>query len=409
MTTEHPVQVLVTDDLRRSRATVFFRLLLAIPHLICVGVLASIAVLLSPVLWIATLIKGVPPKGLVELYAILVRSSAQLNAYLFLVAGPFPPFFATGPYPVDVRIAPPERQSRWSIAFRGILAVPALMLAGAMGTGLASGTMGYSTGVGALVAVGVLGWFAALARGAMPPGMRDLGVYAVGYGAQAYAYLFFLTGRYPDSDPALAPALPVPEHPVVLTVADDDLRRSRLLVFFRFLLAIPHLVWALLWGLLALLLLIPSWASALALGRLPGPLHRFYAALVRYGAQLSAFFYLGANPFPGFTGTPGRYPVEVAVAAPERQGRWTILFRGLLALPASILGGALNSLQLTAAVLGWFAALFTGRMPHGLRNVQLYAIRYGAQLYAYGLLLTPRYPYSGPGPCDRPASPPSSP
>ena len=30
----HPVQLAVTDDLQRSRLTVFFRLLLAIPHFI---------------------------------------------------------------------------------------------------------------------------------------------------------------------------------------------------------------------------------------------------------------------------------------------------------------------------------------------------------------------------------------
>ena len=30
----HPVQVVVEDDLQRSRLTVFFRLLLAIPHFI---------------------------------------------------------------------------------------------------------------------------------------------------------------------------------------------------------------------------------------------------------------------------------------------------------------------------------------------------------------------------------------
>ena len=38
----HPIQVVVTDDLRRSRLTVFFRGLLVIPHLI-VLILWSIA------------------------------------------------------------------------------------------------------------------------------------------------------------------------------------------------------------------------------------------------------------------------------------------------------------------------------------------------------------------------------
>ncbi len=37
------------------------------------------------------------------------------------------------------------------------------------------------------------------------------------------------------------------EHPVTLHVM-DDLRRSRLTVFFRYLLYIPHGIWLELWG-----------------------------------------------------------------------------------------------------------------------------------------------------------------
>ena len=44
-----------------------------------------------------------------------------------------------------------------------------------------------------------------------------------------------------------------------------------------------------------------------------------------------------------------------------------------------------------------FTGLFTGRMPRGLRNLGAYALRYIAQVNAYGLLLlTSRYPYAGP-------------
>ena len=57
----------------------------------------------------------------------------------------------------------------------------------------------------------------------------------------------------------------------------------------------------------------------------------------------------------------------------------------------------LLGLLFVAALLGWFASLVTGRMPLGLRNAGAYAIRYWAQTTGYGLLvLTDRYPYSGP-------------
>src|SRR5207248_6912222 len=106
---------------------------------------------------------------------------------------------------------------------------------------------------------------------------------------------------------------------------------------------------------------------------------------------------LVANPFPGFTGAPGTYPVEVEIAPRERQRRWGVAFRLILVIPAFILQSALGSAMYAAAFLGWFASLFTGRMPRGLRNLAAFGLRYGAQTSAYGyLLLTSLYPYAGP-------------
>ena len=48
------------------------------------------------------------------------------------------------------------------------------------------------------------------------------------------------------------------------------------------------------------------------------------------------------------------------------------------------------------ALLAWFYAVVTGRMPEGLRNLGVACLRYGAQLDAYLLLLTDRYPYAAP-------------
>jgi hypothetical protein len=391
------VQALLRDDdLQRSRLTVFFRLLLALPHLIWLGLWASAALLISPILWIVTLIAGRPPAGLHAFYARLMRYSVHVVAYLYLAANPFPGFLGEpGSYPIDVEVDAPESQNRWTIAFRFFLAIPALMMAGALGVGGgAGGARGLSYNFGVLGAVGFLAWFAALVRGRLPQGFRDLMLYALHYEAQAYAYLFFLTPRYPDSNPERSPHGPAFEHPVTLSV-EDDLQRSRLTVFFRLLLALPHIVWLLLWGIVAWLAAIIAWFAALFTAKVPDGLQGFLSAYVRYATHVNAFLYLAANPFPGFTGEPGTYPVEATVPGAERQSRWTIFFRGLLAIPAFVVASVLGTVQSTAAFLGWWASLFTGRMPEGLRNVIAYALRYSVQLYSYWLLLTPRYPYSG--------------
>src|SRR5439155_11136981 len=49
-----------------------------------------------------------------------------------------------------------------------------------------------------------------------------------------------------------------------------------------------------------------------------------------------------------------------------------------------------------AAFLGWFACLWLGRMPRGLRDSVAWGVGFSAQLWGYLFLLTPAYPDSDP-------------
>jgi hypothetical protein len=387
-----PIRLVVADDLRRSRLTVFFRLLLTLPHLVWLMLWSVVAFVGVGIAWIAALVTGRVPGGLHRLLAAYVRYVTHVMAYLFLAANPFPGFTGrAGTYPVDLEIDEPVRQNRWSILFRPILALPALLLSSTFTGGGMSG----GGGGGTIGTAGFLGWFASLVRARMPEGLRGLLVYSLRYTAQAYGYLFLLTSRYPDADPAEPRIELAVEHPIRLRV-QDDLRRSRLTVLFRLLLYLPHLVWLLLWGILAFLAAIANWFVALVRGRAPDPLHRFLAAYLRYWTHVSAFLYLVANPFPGFTGRAGSYPVELEIDPPGRQSRWVTAFRLLLAFPAFFILAALGAAFAVAAFLGWFYSLVLGRMSPGLRNLGAYALRYSAQVYAYLFLLTARYPHSVP-------------
>ncbi len=185
------------------------------------------------------------------------------------------------------------------------------------------------------------------------------------------------------------------DRPVELIVS-DDLQRSRPSVFFRLLLAIPHLIWLGLWGIAASVAVVANWFATLLAGRSPDGLHDFLAAYVRYRTHVIAYLFLIAEPFPQFTGRAGSYPIDPRIEGPRPQNRWIVLFRGLLAVPAILLEGAYGSLLFAVALLGWFACLATGRMPLGLRNAGALALRYSAQTDGYVLLLTDAYPYSGP-------------
>jgi len=179
-------------------------------------------------------------------------------------------------------------------------------------------------------------------------------------------------------------------HPIRLRVT-DDLQRTRLTVFFRLILAIPHIFWVFLWGVITLLAWIVNWFATLIMGRSPTGLHTFLAGFLRYFTHVRAYMFLLADPFPGFGGKEG-YPIDLEVGPPEPQNRLTVFFRGILAIPALFVSNILNNLSQLLAIFAWFIALITGRVPEGLRNFGVLALRYETQTYAYLMLLTGKYP-----------------
>jgi hypothetical protein len=413
----HPIRLAVDDDRRRSRLTVFFRLLLALPHLVWFALWSIAALFAALASWFATLVRGRTPSALHRFLTAYVRYTTHVYAFLLLAANPFPGFTgAAGSYPVDVEIDGPARQSRWKTAFRLLLALPALVLAGFLLGGVVGGVgspppdpdaaetvlLAFPSGVAFVVAF--FAWFVCLVRGRMPDGFGNFVAYALRYSAQTWGYVYLLTDRYPAAD-VNDPPQEVPRHPIRLRVDDGDLRRSRLTVFFRLLLALPHLVWVTLWGYVVHLLLFPwLWIVALVLGRMPDALHRFFARYLRYQAHTYAYLFVVANPFPGFTGAAG-YPVDLEIDPAERQSRWKIGFRLLLAVPAFLLAYVVLGVLVLVSVYGWFVSLVLGRMPEGLRNLGAYVVRYWAQTTGYVYLLTDRYPYTGPALRERAAEP----
>jgi hypothetical protein len=137
-------------------------------------------------------------------------------------------------------------------------------------------------------------------------------------------------------------------HPIDMSVR-PDLRRSRVTVFLRLLIVIPHLIWLTLWSLVAELAVFAAWLAALLTGRVPDPLHGFLASYLRFYTRLSAYLFL----------------------------LLTYVFR------------LVNEV---VAFLGWFYCLFTGRMHEGMQDTSTWLLRYEFQTAAYALLLTQRYP-----------------
>jgi hypothetical protein len=179
-------------------------------------------------------------------------------------------------------------------------------------------------------------------------------------------------------------------HPIGLIVT-DDLRRSRLTVFFRLLLVIPQAVWLSIWSIAVALTVLIAWFAALVTGRVPDGLHNFNASFLRYATRVSGYLFLLAEPWPWFTNAEP-YPLDARVDPAAEQSRLTVFFRLILAIPALILVYVFRAVNEIVAFIAWFYCLVVGRMHEGMRNLSAWLLRYEVQTYAYLMLLTGRYP-----------------
>lgn len=193
-----------------------------------------------------------------------------------MVAYPEEPFFASDSVRLDVSFGEPGRQSRWSVAFRGLLVIPQLLAL-------------FALGLAGRVLV-VIGWFAALAIGRLPRWIAEFELEVIAYTIRVNAYTFFLVDEYPPF------AFSVDDYPIAVQAGASRLSRAK--VFFRLLLAIPAgFVAGFAWyGLIVLSPVI--WLVTLVLGRTPQSLFSAAAAVTRYQARYSAYMGLVTDEYP---------------------------------------------------------------------------------------------------------------
>ena len=106
---------------------------------------------------------------------------------------------------------------------------------------------------------------------------------------------------------------------------------------------------------------------------------------------------MGTPGIPAAPAGPGGQPgpadeILVAFAEPADQRRLTVLVRLILAIPHVVVLWVLSIAAEVVAVICWFAALFTGRLPDGLAEFQVGYLRWATRFYAYLFLLTDVYP-----------------
>jgi hypothetical protein len=87
------------------------------------------------------------------------------------------------------------------------------------------------------------------------------------------------------------------------------------------------------------------------------------------------------------------YPVSYeADAALEGRNRLTTFFRYIVSIPWQIVVALYGIVAEIAAIIAWFAIVFTGRYPEGLYNFNVGFLRMASRVNGFNYLLTDEWP-----------------
>src|SRR5215468_11401594 len=86
------------------------------------------------------------------------------------------------------------------------------------------------------------------------------------------------------------------------------------------------------------------------------------------------------------------YPLTSEVVCAERVARWRPLVNWVLVIPLYVWLGVLGWGAAVVSLAGWFAILFTGRLPQRLGDYQVAVLRYQWRVAAFLYGLTTSYP-----------------
>lgn len=181
--------------------------------------------------------------------------------------------------------------------------------------------------------------------------------------------------------------------PVIHLGLEGPRRQNRLTVFFRWFLAIPHLLWLLVLWFVAFFAVVAGWFAALVLGRLPDGIRHFVHRVVNHTVRVEAYAQLLlTDRYPPFALDASYPPVAVVLPPATRLNRVAVLFRIVLQIPAMIVVQLLSGGIQIVMFFGWIVVLVKGRIPEPLFLANAAVLRYQTRAYGYSVMLTPEYP-----------------
>ena len=184
--------------------------------------------------------------------------------------------------------------------------------------------------------------------------------------------------------------------PVVLTFdAPEKVANWRPLVHW--LLVIPHYVIAYVLSIALQVVWLISFFTVLFTEQIPEGLFRFQVMVLRYQTRMYSYAAFMRESYPPFDFTaseidPQNDLLQVSIQRPEKVNRWLPLVKWLLAIPHYIVLAVYGIGAFFVLIAAFFAVLFTGRFPLGMRDYLVKVMRYYLHVYAYILFMRDEYP-----------------
>jgi hypothetical protein len=166
----------------------------------------------------------------------------------------------------------------------------------------------------------------------------------------------------------------------------------------QWLFAVPHLMISSALRSLRQVLILISLFTVLFTEQIPRPLFEMIAMTYRYEWRATSYALFLHEDYPPFDFQPaasddGVEPhTALSVAYPEHLDRWKPLYKWFVAIPHYFVLAGLAVAAVFALIGGFFAVVFNGEYPAGIRDFLVGVYRYGLRVQAYVGLLTDEYP-----------------
>ena len=188
-------------------------------------------------------------------------------------------------YPVQLDLEAPLEVARWRPLVHWLLVIPHWIVLYVLN-----------------IVIGILAfvsWFAILFTGNIPRGIFDFMAMILRYQWRTYSYLFFMREPYPPFEFTASTADPGTD-PARLSVAYPE-RLSRLLIFVKWLLVIPHVIALFFVAIGAFFVAIAGFFAVLITGSWPEGMRNFLIGTSRWSMRVTAYFYLMTDAYPPFS------------------------------------------------------------------------------------------------------------